>query len=251
LKKTRRPGRHPYGIGSSGVWVDAVAMVVYNAVYTTIGNRRPRGRHRGLARLPLVDNVVVGRHDEIPNAMLPAIESNDEVHRVYGSVMHVVQFWELALALAWCQATTPAGERAEAESTASKKAVHRLETAFGKVTASQARKELGDDLPPEVLGSVSELVRDRNRLAHRFLRERQCADGFKPGTLAWLGDAGFRFDASVRALSVHMDSAGPYQGDVAPHWPAIGTSLTAHLFAGEPVDFEEILRKASETLDAD
>lgn len=119
-------------------------------------------------------------HGGVPGASNTPVEPSDEVYRVYGSVMHTVQYWELALAVLWWQVTTPEADRREAESKASRKAVDRLEKAFTKMTASQARKELENDLPPETLGLVGGLLEARNQLAHRFLRERQDADGFKP-----------------------------------------------------------------------
>jgi hypothetical protein len=48
-----------------------------------------------------------------------------------------------------------------------------------------------------------------------------------------------------------MDAAGPYEGAVAPHWPAVASAVAADLFAGERIDFEGVLRRASEPLNAD
>lgn len=175
-----------------------------------------------------------------------ARESSDEVYRIYGNVMHTVQYWELSLTLHWWQMLTPASDDREAESEAAAKAVDRLEKAFTKVTASQARKELEGDMPDELLAAVADLIDDRNRLAHRFLREQQVGGDFKPGTLAWLGDAGARFDASVRALESDGDRRGSYGGAVRSHWPALAEALVEQLFAGERIDYAAALRLFSE-----
>lgn len=171
----------------------------------------------------------------------PALEPSDEVYRIYGSVMHVVQYWELALVLRWWQMLTPPVDQREAESRAAAKAVDRLEKAFTKVTASQARKDLEGDLPEDLLATVGDLIEDRNRLAHRFLREQQEGAGFRQGTLRWLGDAGARFDAAVRALNADPGGREPYEGAVRPHWQALGEVLVERLFAGKPIDYEAAL----------
>jgi hypothetical protein len=139
--------------------------------------------------------------------MAPAqtIEPADEVYRIYGNVMHLVQTWESAVVLLWWRAGIPEGGSGEAEAERSASAVDRLERAITRVTAGQARRELGGELPTEIADSVANLIPDRNRLAHRFLREQQVDAGFAPGTLEWLGDAGARFDACIRALIRHME----------------------------------------------
>jgi len=178
-----------------------------------------------------------------------AFEAGDEVYRIYGSVMHAVQYWELVLALRWWRMLTPPSDDREADSTAAAKPVNRLETAFTKVTASQARKELEGDMPDELLAAVGGLIDDRNRLAHRFLRERQFGADFRPGTLAWLGNAGARFDASTRSLGEDLASGGSYEGAVRPHWPTLGETLVERLFAGESIDYQAALRQALEEAD--
>lgn len=96
------------------------------------------------------------------------------------------------------------------------------------------------------MAAVSDLIDDRNRLAHRFLREQQVGADFRPGTLAWLGDAGERFDASTHALGEELASGGSYEGAVRPHWPALGDALVQSLFAGDAVDYRTALRLALE-----
>jgi hypothetical protein len=140
-----------------------------------------------------------------------ALEPSDEVYLVYGSVMHTVQYWELALALRSWRMHTPPVEQREAESQSAAKAVDRIEKASTRATASQARKELEGELPEELLETVSELIAVRNRLAHRFLRDR-------------LGD---------------------YDGAVRPHWPAVADAVVERLFAGEPVGFAQVIDRAS------
>lgn len=179
------------------------------------------------------------------------VEPSDEVYRVYGNVMHTVQYWELVLAFMWWWTTTPKSEGREAESKEARRAVDRLEKAFTKVTASQARKELEDDLPSEIRDAVRGLLDDRNRLAHRFLRDRQDGKGFKPGTLGLLGDVGQRFDVSIQALWAHLAAFEPYRGQVRPHWPLFAEALSADLFAGVPVDFDKALSEAQSRIDQD
>ena len=178
----------------------------------------------------------------------PAVEPSDEVYCVYGSVMHIVQYWELLLAMRWWQMLTPPVDRREAESKAAAKAIDRLNKAFTKVTASQARKDLEDELPPELLEAVGGLIDDRNRLAHRFLRERQAGPDFGPGTLALLGDYGARFDASIQSLGEVVTTTGSYEGAVRDHWPSLAETLAERLLTGEPVDFEAALREAHEEI---
>lgn len=175
-------------------------------------------------------------------------ESNDEVYRIYGSVMHAVQYWELVLTMRWWLMLTPPSNHREAESKAAAEAVARLEKAFTRVTASQARKELEGEMPHELLAAVGDLIDDRNRLAHRFLREQQSNGDFRPGTLAWLGDAGARFDASTRMLLSDLARRGAYAGAVRAHWPKLAKTLVDRLFAGDPVDFQAVLDQARHEL---
>jgi hypothetical protein len=162
------------------------------------------------------------------------VEPSDEVYRIYGSVMYTVQYWELALTLRWWLMLTPSSDEREAESEAAAKAVDRLEKAFTKVTAGQARRELEGDMPDELLAMIGDLIDDRNRLAHRFLREQQARVGFRPGTLGWLGDARARFDASFRALDANPADGGSYEGVVRPHWPALAEILVERLSPANP-----------------
>jgi hypothetical protein len=171
---------------------------------------------------------------------LPA-EPSKEVYFIYGNVMHIVHWWELLTAVIWWQNTTPEAEQREAESKGAEKAIVRLERAFTKVTASQARRELEGKLEPELLDDIAERLDDRNRLAHRFLREQQTERGFMPGTLEWLGEAGGRFDASLRTLYARTE--GDYAGVVRPHWPGLGQTILTRLFSGEPLDLEDALRQ--------
>ena len=175
--------------------------------------------------------------------VLQPSEPQQRVYALYGAIMHLVQSWEQSLSLIWWRSTLT-GSDGEAETTASANAVLRLQHAFQKVTASQARRELGDDLPAEIADKVAELVPDRNRLAHRFLREQQLRDAFKPGTMAWMEQAGVRFEASMRQIADHLGSFGDYAGPVRSHWPQLAQDLTGRLLAGERVDVDEALRQA-------
>jgi hypothetical protein len=172
------------------------------------------------------------------------IEPADDIYRAYGSIMHLVQTWESAVVLLWWRAGIPEGGTGEAETPASVTVVQRLERAFTRVTAGQARRALGDDMPPAIAQAVADLIPDRNRLAHRFLREQQLGPGFAPGTMQWLVEAGERFDACLRSLFEHMESFGSYDGVVRPHWPDLADKAVERLMRGEPLDFEDLLRES-------
>lgn len=177
------------------------------------------------------------------SAVAGPVESSDEVYRIYGSVMHTVQYWELALTLRAWRVLLPEAEQREAESQAAAEAVDQLERAFQKVTAGQARKRLEDALPPEVFAQVASLVQDRNRLVHRFLREQQDGSGFRAETLRWLGEAGQRFDESVHLL-FEEGVEDAYAGPVRDFWPEVADVLVDRLFSGEPLDYTIELRRA-------
>lgn len=174
------------------------------------------------------------------------LEPANEVYRIYGNVMHVVQTWELALALlSWrVRLPQPSGE---AESDASARAVNELERAFQRVTAGRARRDLKDNLPAEIADTLDALIPNRNRLAHRFLREQQLRDEFQPGSLVWLGNAGASFEASLRQISVQLDSFDSCDGPVRSHWPRLAQTLAERLFAGEPVDMDDALRQTRDS----
>lgn len=184
-----------------------------------------------------------GRHrDRDEDEHLP-LEPADEVYRIYGNVMHLVQTWELALALlSWrVKLPQPSGE---AESDASAVAVGELERAFQRVTAGRARRDLEDNLPAEVAGTLDALIPNRNRLAHRFLREQQLRDGFQPGSLVWLGNAGAGFEASLKQINLQLDAFGSYDGPVRSHWPRLAQLLAGRLFAGERAGMNDALRQS-------
>jgi hypothetical protein len=163
------------------------------------------------------------------------IEPASDIYRAYGSVMHLAQTWESAVVMLWWRAlgSRRAG-RVRRKTPASVAVVERLEKAFMRVTAGQARRELGNDVSPEFAQAVADLVPERNRLAHRFLREQQLGPGFAAGAMAWLGDVGARFDGCLHSIFRHMESFGAYDGVVRPHWPELAERAVERLFAGEP-----------------
>jgi hypothetical protein len=172
-------------------------------------------------------------------------EPPQQVYRLYGAIMHLVQNWEQALSMIWWHASLT-GNDGEAETEASQKAVLRLQHAFQKVTASQARKELGDNLPAEIADGVAALVSDRNRLAHRFLREQQLRGRFKSGTMTWMEQAGVRLEASMKQIQDHVNSFEDYKGPVRSHWPQLAQDLADRLLAGELIDLDQALQKSHE-----
>ena len=174
------------------------------------------------------------------------MEPANEVYWIYGNVMHLVQTWELALALLSWRARLPQPS-GEAEAEASAKAVGELERAFQRVTAGRARRDLEDNLSAEIADTLDALIPNRNRLAHRFLREQQLRDGFQPGSLVWLGNAGTAFEASLKQIRVQLGSLNSYDGPVRTHWPRVAQTLVGRLFAGEPVDMDDALRRSRDS----
>jgi hypothetical protein len=177
------------------------------------------------------------------NNVLQTPEPPERVYTLYGAVMHLVQTWEQLLSMIWWRSTVT-GNAGEAETQASKKAILRLQHAFQKMTAAEARKQLGDDLPAQIADQVVALMPERNRLAHRFLREQQLLDAFKPGTMAWMEHAGGKFEASMEQMKGYVNSFGEYKGPVRPHWSQLADHLADRLLAGEPIDMAEALRRS-------
>jgi hypothetical protein len=77
---------------------------------------------------------------------------------------------------------------------------------------------------------------ERNRLAHRFLRE-QAVDGgaFKAGTHDQLLALGNRFMDSYEAIVHEVMKGDPYTGPVPPHWPELADRITERLSRGERI----------------
>lgn len=156
----------------------------------------------------------------------------------YGEVMCVVQSWEQALAFIWWRVKRkkkgrPAGDF---DTERSQKEIMRLETAFQRMTAQAVREAVAPRLEPQTARGLEDLMAQRNRLAHRFLRE-QAGDGgdFKAGTHDQLVVLGDRFMDSLDSLMRTITNIGPYTGPVPEHWIAVAERITDRVFSGEKI----------------
>jgi hypothetical protein len=166
------------------------------------------------------------------------LDARECVLVVYGEVMLIVQFWEQALAFIWWRAErrNPTRATGDFDTPSSQKEIVRLEAAFLRLTAQRVREAVATHLEPAAADDLSELMTERNRLAHRFLRERSADDGdFLPGTYEQLITIGSRFMASFEAAKRVIDGFEPYRGPVLAHWGAVADRITKRLSAGEVV----------------
>jgi hypothetical protein len=164
-------------------------------------------------------------------------DSRERVLLAYGEVMSLVQHWEQALAMVWWRAERkgprPAGDF---DTPASQKQISRLEAAFLHMTAQAVREAVSPHLEPETAESLSELMADRNRLAHRFLRERASEGGdFEAGTHDQLIAMGNRFMESWESIMRTIDSFEGYTGPVPKYWEPIAERIVGRVFSGEKV----------------
>ena len=160
----------------------------------------------------------------------------------YGEVMWRVQMWELGLALVWWRykrkhKSRPSGD---VDSARTQEELRRLEVAFLKASAQSVREAVEPQLEPAAAESLQELMHQRNRLVHRFLRDqRESGGGFRPGTGRQLMELEDAFDESAKALMRTLTSLGEHDGPVLPHWPAAAEGITDRLFRGESLRDED------------
>jgi hypothetical protein len=156
----------------------------------------------------------------------------------YGEVMAVVQDWELALAIVWwrteCkQKGRPSGDF---DTAASQKEISRLEAAVLRMTAQSVREAVAPHLEATTAQNLDALIDERNRLAHRFLRETSASDGdFQPGTHDELIALGSRFDDSRASVMRTIQSFEFYDGPIPEHWPAVADRITERAFSGQTI----------------
>jgi hypothetical protein len=157
----------------------------------------------------------------------------------YGEVMAVVQDWELALAIVWWRTsrkrrTRPSGDF---DTPRSQKEVTRLEAAFLRKTVQELREDVAPHLEHQTADDLEGLIGERNRLAHRFLREQKAAEGpdFEPGTHDELLALGNRFDSSRASIMQTLDSLESYDGPVPEHWPEIAERIMERVFSGRKI----------------
>jgi hypothetical protein len=172
---------------------------------------------------------------------MPKTPDRDTRERVligYGEVMVIVQLWEQALAVVWWRTLrkNPSRPSGDFDTPRSQKEIMRLEAAFLRMTAQAVSKAISPHLEPKTAEDLSELMTERNRLAHRFLRE-SIADGrdFEPGTHDQLIALGNKFMASLESVMRTIGGFEPYEGPVAEHWNALAERITERVFSGQAI----------------
>jgi hypothetical protein len=173
-----------------------------------------------------------------PPGRQPTLDARERVLVLYGEVMSIVQFWEQTLAIIWwrTERRNPTRPTGDFNTPRSQKEITRLEAAFLRLTAQKAREAVASHLEPAAADDLGGLMTERNRLAHRFLRERSAGDGdFLPGTSELLIALGSRFMASLEAAKRVIDGFEPYRGPVLAHWDAVADRIMERLSAGEAV----------------
>jgi hypothetical protein len=156
----------------------------------------------------------------------------------YGEVMSIVQLWEQALTVVWLrtQRKNPSRPSGDFDTPRSQKEIMRLEAAFLRMTAQSVRKAISPHLEPKTADDLSELMSERNRLAHRFLRERAADDrDFKLGTHDQLIALGNRFMASLESVMRTIEGFEPYKGPVPEHWNGLAERITELVFGGQAI----------------
>lgn len=169
---------------------------------------------------------------------MPEPEAPEQVFLCYGHVMRIVQMWEQALALVWWRATrkNPSHPAGDFDTPKSQREIRRLEAAFLRTTAQAMRETVSPLLKPEAAHNLPSLMAERNRLAHRFLRERAAdGDAFVAGTHEELVAIGNRFVQSAGSIIETIMSFEPYAGPVPAHWPEVAQRLSDRLFSGEAI----------------
>jgi hypothetical protein len=157
----------------------------------------------------------------------------------YGEVMSVVQLWEQALALIWWRAERKHKKRpsGDFDTERSQREIMRLEAAFLRTPAQAIREAVAPHLEADTASNLEGLIAERNRLAHRFLREQNVGKGtFKAGTQDQLIALGNAFMESLDSIAKSlMADYEPYDGPVPDHWPAIAERIAERLFGGNSV----------------
>lgn len=156
----------------------------------------------------------------------------------YGEVMSIVQDWELALAVVWWRTTRKHRSRPSGDfnTARSQKEIKRLEAAFLRKTAQDIREEIAPHLEHQAADDLEGLMNERNRLAHRFLRERATDDRqFEPGTHDELISLGNRFMSSLGSVMRTIGRFEDYKGPVPEHWPGTAERIMERVFGGQTI----------------
>lgn len=166
-------------------------------------------------------------------------EMDEHIFIAYGHVMSIVQQWEQAQEIIWWRAkrkhpTRPSGDW---DSDRSQREIIRLERALQQLTPQSIIEQIAPVLPEGAAEEIRGLFQERNRLAHRFLLERQTGrGGYVPGTHAELVGLGKRFMASLdRLMTCDALHSTSYRGDVPPHWEGLAQRITDRAFSGQSI----------------
>jgi hypothetical protein len=165
-------------------------------------------------------------------------EARGGVLRVYGEVMDLVQYWELALAVLWWRKTRKRGKpNAEVDSPRSERAVRGLQKAYLKTSPQETRAVVADVLGDAAAENFQALIERRNWLAHAALRQRRRDDGdFDHGTIDDLVAIGRDVSTHLAAV-MHAIDQDPdvYEGPVLPGWEEATASILGRLEKGQSV----------------
>jgi hypothetical protein len=178
---------------------------------------------------------------ESPSAESRPVLERDARERVligYGEVMSIVQLWEQALAVVWWHTQRKHGSRpsGDFDTPRSQKQIARLEAAFLRMTAQAVREAVAPCLEPKTADDLGELMAERNRLAHRFLRERVADDrDFKAGTHDQLIALGDRFMGSLESVMRTIAAFESYRGPVLEHWSPLAERIMERVFSGQAI----------------
>lgn len=166
-------------------------------------------------------------------------EANEDIFIAYGHVMSLVQMWEQAQEIIWWRVKRKRPNRPSGDwdTDRSQREIVRLERALQQTTPQSIIEQIEPSLPDGAADEVRELFADRNRLAHRFLLERQVpGEGYVAGTRAELIEIGNRFMASLDKLMTAEALHGkPYDGEVPPHWEPLAQRITDRAFGGQSI----------------
>jgi hypothetical protein len=164
-------------------------------------------------------------------------DARERVLICYGEVMSIVQLWEQALGVVWWNTQRKNRPSGDFDTPQSQKEIARLEAAFLRMTAQAVREAVAPHLEPATVGDLGDLMAERNRLAHRFLRETVADDRarFKTGTHDQLVALGTRFMASLESVMRTIAAFESYKGPVSEHWGPLAERITARVFSGQAI----------------
>jgi hypothetical protein len=161
----------------------------------------------------------------------------------YGRVMLSIQLFEVQLigVAMLASAKDPfAPPRKINVKRAIKKSLKRAIHLSFKATAAEARDSAAEILPPDLMEEVDRAIKWRNRLAHRYLREKIIGSGdggFAPGTYDELVKLTHSFDNLGKLLAKENERIGSSWPTDAPPPPQVAEVLERammRILKGEP-----------------